>query len=161
MNKIIFKKNKNKKKSLFLGTRKKSSSSSSQKFTHAHILVLVFLFKMKFLNEKLVHDEFELVLDDGVDSIGEDSLVRLLRDHIGLVRVVDVNWIGDTPGDERRRMMQELGTEHVIVHLESTFCRQVLEFGHLACHAYEREIVDAIETVVVEFENIKIRCTFL
>lgn len=89
------------------------------------------------LNEKLVDNKFKLVLNDSIDSVDKSALVCFLGNHVGLVRIVDIDRIRDAPSNQRRRVMKKLGTEHVIVHFESAFRGQILELWHLACHTYE------------------------
>lgn len=91
--------------------------------------------EIDWLEEEFIDDELEAVLDDRIDAVGEDAFVGLLSNYVGLVRVVDVDGVGDTPGDQRGRVVEELGAQDVVVHLECALRCEVLELGHFARHA--------------------------
>lgn len=83
--------------------------------------------------------------------------MRRLSHDVILVRIVDVDGIGDAPGEQVGRVVQELAAQQVVVGLEGALRGQHLELGHLARHTYDGQVVDAVEPVVVQLEHVQVR----
>ncbi len=84
-----------------------------------------------------------------------------MHDHVGLVRIVRVNREGDAPREQAIRVMQELGAQQVIICFKGALGREHLQPGHLSSYAYNREIVNAVEAIVVQLEHVQVRAASL